>query len=235
MNQAELLRRCKDDPAAVAAHARGVADYLLHLSDLVEGFVRLGSPLLIADKSHHVPVHVHDLVIEAVRRSQSTARNREVHVVATIPEPDGEDRSLEVLGNEALLAAMIESLVRDAVRRSPLGSQVELQVQVRGESILLRVRDRGTAVAASHLESAFDWYFEAPGAGRDAHRTGNLAIAKRVAEHHRGTISLRNHPEGGCEFQVALPRWRDPAPRSEDGALRSDNSRSPVRAQPLAR
>ncbi len=242
MNQAELLLRCSDDPAAVSVHARSVADYLLHLSDLVEGFVRLGSPLVAADTSDHVPVHVHDLVIEAVRRSQSMARNGGVHVVATIPEPDGEDRALEVLGSEVLLAAMIESLVRAAVRRSPRGSQVELQVQVRGESILLRVRDQGMEIAPSQLESVFDWYSKAPGAERDSHRTGNLAIAKRVAEHHRGTISLRNHPGSGCEFEVALPRWRDPAPRSEhavqrsaDETMRSNGARSPARTQPLAR
>lgn len=227
MNQAELLLRCSDDPAAVSVHAKGIADYLLHLSDLVECFVRLGSPLVAADTSHHVPVHVHDLVIEAVRRSQSMARNREVHVVATIPEPDGEDRALEVLGSEVLLAAMIESLVRAAVRRSARGSQVELQVQVQGESILLRVRDQGTEIAPSHLESVFDWYFETPGAKPDSHRTGNLAITRRVADHHRGTISLRNHPGGGCEFEVALPRW-------QGEALRSDGTGAPTRTPPLA-
>jgi len=30
----------------------------------------------------------------------------------------------------------------------------------------------------------------------------------RVAEHHSGTISLVDGPEGGCQFEVHLARWR---------------------------
>jgi len=237
LNHAELLLRCSDDPAAVRSHGKSLADYALHLSDLFEGFLRLDGPSAAADTSHHAPVHVHDLVIEAVRRSQSIARGRGVSVVLTIAELGSEAAALEVLGNEALLRAMIESLVRHAVRGSPRGSRVELQVQIRGESILLRLRDHGTVIAPADLESVFDWFFQASGATQPSPGNGGgLAIGKRIVEHHRGTIAVQNHPEGGCEFVVTLPRWRGEAlPSSGWRAAVSPPASTPSSAPPIAR
>jgi signal transduction histidine kinase len=229
LNHAELLLRCSDDGAAVRGHARSLADYTMHLSALCDGFLRLGSPFATGDTSHHVAVHVHDLILEAVRRCQSVARGGGVGIVPTIAEPGREDGALEVSGNEVLLQAMVESLVRHAVRCSPRGSRVDLQVEVAGEGILLRVRDRGPGIAPALLESVFDWIFQAPGTVEQARGNGGgLAIAMRIAEHHRGTISVRNHPDGGCEFEVTLPRWRGDVVLSSDG-------KAPVRPPPLAR
>jgi signal transduction histidine kinase len=144
-----------------------------------------------------------------------------VSVVATLAEPGSGNDSVEVLGDALLLEAMVENLVRNAVRFSPRGSRVELQVDIQGESIGLLVRDHGNGIAPEHLESVFDWFFQSPGLTLQGSGTGlGLAIVKRVAEHHRGTISLRNHPQGGCEFRILLPQWRPQAlPSSAAGEL----------------
>lgn len=238
LNHAELLLRCSDDPAAVRLHGKSLADYTLHLSDLFEGFLRLGGPSVAADTSHHVPVHVHDLVIEAVRRSQSMARSSGVSVVLTIAEPVSEDGPLEVAGSEVLLLAMIESLLRHAVRSSPRSARVELEVQARGESVLLNVRDHGAGIPPLHLASVFDWFFQAPGATQQSPGSGGgLVIGRRIVEHHRGTITMQNHPEGGCEFEVTLPRWRGEALvssgwRAPAGASTGASNSAPPVARP---
>jgi two-component system sensor histidine kinase SenX3 len=229
LNHAELLLRCSDDAAAVRGHAKSLADYSMHVSALLDGFLRLGSPFAAADASHRVPVHVHDLILEAVRRCQSSARGGGVGIVPTIAEPEPEERGLEVSGDAVLLEALVETLVRHAVRRSPRGSRVDLQVEISGEVVLLRVRDRGTGIAPAQLDSVFDWFFKAPGTAQQAQGNGGaLAIARRIAEHHRGTIALHNHPDGGCEFEVMLPRWRGDVVLPPEGEV-------PVRPPPLAR
>ena len=203
--QVDLLHRCSDDRAAVAGLAKSISADLQHLADLVGSFLRLARPLAQADTSHHVPVHVHDLVIAAVARCQPFARQGGVRIVTTLADP-GAGEAPEVLGDDVLLRAMIENLVRNAVRFSPRGSLVELQVHRRGETVLLTLRDHGTGIAAEHFESVFEWFFTEPGRQLPTSGTGfGLAIAKRVAEHHGGTIALRNRPEGGCEFEVSMP------------------------------
>lgn len=217
LSQSELLLACCNDPAAVRHYAKSIGEDMRHLSDLVESFLRLARPFAQADTSHHVPVCFDDFVVAAVSRSLALAHDRSVKVVVRLAEPpEGEDQP-EVMGDEALLEAMVENLVRNAVRFSPSGANVEVDVQVHGDMIALRVRDHGSGIAAEHLESVFDWFFDQSTPARQSSGTGfGLAIAKRVAEHHHGTISLRNRAEGGCEFEVQLPRWRDgraaPAP-----------------------
>lgn len=206
MNKAELILGHSDDPAVVRDNARSIADYVLHFAALCDGFLRLEGPFVQGDTSRHLAVDIHDTVLGAVRRSQSTAHSYGVRVVTTLAESGDDDAPLEVLGDPVLLEAMIESLLRNAVRSAGRGTQVELRVSVRAAAIVVQVRDHGAGIAAAQLACAFDWFYQADGEARQARGPGvGLAIARRIIEHHRGTISLRNHPEGGCEFEVSLP------------------------------
>ena len=205
-NHAELVLRGSDDPVAVRLHARSIIDYTRYFADLCEGFLRLAEPVVAPDPGHHVPVHVHDLVVDAVRRCQALARGRGVVVVVTFAPAAGDEPSPEVLGNEALLRAMFESVVRHAVNASWRGARVAVQVLAEHERVLLRVRHHGAPIEPAELESVFDWFTAVgPAGSRDG---GGLAISRRIVEHHRGTIALHNHAEGGCEFVITLPRWR---------------------------
>lgn len=206
LGEMDLLIRNNSDPETVSTHARSISEEMRHLSDLVESFLALARPFARADRSHHVPVTVHDFVVEATRRSQSLARASEVTVVPKLAELD--EGVLEVMGDSVLLGAMLENLLRNAVRFSPRGSLVEVRVDLQGSSILLNVRDHGLGIAAEHFESVFDWSFQVPGLPQSSGTGFGLAIAKRVAEHHAGTITLQNLPAGGCEFQITLPRYQ---------------------------
>jgi two-component system sensor histidine kinase MtrB len=203
---ADQLFASSHEPVTVQRYARSIAEDMRHLSALVESFLRLARPLAQDDTSHHVPIHIHDLALDAVRRCQSFADAREVSVVPMLAESG--DPSVEVMGDPVLLEAMIGNLLRNAVLSAPRGSRVHLHVRIQGEEILLSVRDHGARIEDDRLDSVLDGFVEVP-TPRPTSGTGvSLAIAKRVAEHHRGTISLRNFPEGGCEFEVQLPRWR---------------------------
>jgi signal transduction histidine kinase len=212
LTQSDLLLGCSNDPT-VRHYAKSIGAEMRHLADLVESFLRLARPFAQADTSHHAPVYLHDVVVDAVRRSQSRAREEGVSVVATLAEPGNGDAPVEVLGDSLLLEAMVENLLRNAVRFSPPGSRVEVVVEARGESIGLCVRDQGPGIPAEYLTSVFDWFFDVSPQARRSSGTGfGLAIAKRVAEHHNGSIALRNRAEGGCEFEIQLPRWRATGP-----------------------
>ncbi len=205
---ADLLLASSNEPDTVRRYAKSVAEDMRHLHDLVESCLRLAGPFAEEDTRNHVPVQFHDLVLEAVRRCQSLARTSGVSVVPMLAEA-GKDSSIEVLGDAVLLESMIENLVRNAVLSSPIGTRVDLRVTVDGEQVGLSVHDRGAQIDADRLDSMFDGFFRAPASPRPTPGTGlSLAIAKRVAERHRGKISLRNLPEGGCEFEIRLPRWQ---------------------------
>ena len=221
LSHAELIQACIDDPSKVQRYARSIAQDMEHLSDLVESFLRLASAFAQEDTSHHVPVHIHDVVTAAVARSQSLALEHGITIVTRLAESDGDSDTLEVLGDPILLESMIENIVRNAVRFSPRGARVELTVEALKETVVLRMRDHGIGIAKDQLESVFDWFFQGPTNRARSTGTGfGLALAKRVVGHHRGTISVRNLDEGGCEFEIRLRRWvvQEPAPGSISAA-----------------
>jgi signal transduction histidine kinase len=209
---ADLLLAGSNEPAVVQRYARSVAEDMRHLACLVESFLRLARPFAQEDLSHHIPVVIHDVVLQAVRRCQSLAKARDVTVVPMLAE-SSTGTAVEVLGDAVLLEAMMENLVRHAVLAAPRASRVDLHVRVQGDEIVLSVRDQGSKSDDEYLASVFDGFSQVPSPPRPVAGTGlSLAIAKRVAEHHRGTISLRNVAVGGCEFEVQLPRWRADEP-----------------------
>jgi two-component system sensor histidine kinase HydH len=71
-----------------------------------------------------------------------------------------------------------------------------------GGRLVFEVRDSGPGVPEDERERIFEPFYTKRTRG-----TGlGLAVAKRVVELHRGTISVDNAPGGGAIFRVALPR-----------------------------
>lgn len=225
-----LLLRCSGDATAVRRVANSMAAEVRHLSDLVASFLRLVHPLVHENTASHVPVYVGDLVIAAAGRCRELSRKLEVTLVTVLCEPDNGDPSAEVSGDPVLLEAMVENLLRNAIRFSPPGAKVELTTRADADSVAVIVRDHGIGIPSEQQESVFDWFFEGPDRPSKTLGTGfGLSIAKRIAAHHGGTITLRDTPGGGCEFDVTLPRWPTDPPA---GAAVERQSEPPVAPTP---
>lgn len=213
VNHAELLVRSRDVAAGAQGQARSLADYLRHWADLCEGFLRLGDPAGAPDTSQHTAVHCHDLVVGAVQRTQSLALGSGVRIVVSLADTGTVPADLEVHGHQPLLAAMLESLLRNAVQASPRGAVVQLRVEVRAGAVVFSVHDQGAVLSPAQLAGGFDGF----GSGRTSLRrvaepVMGLAITRDIVLHHSGSIAVHNDAAGGAVFEVALPRWHgDPA------------------------
>ena len=121
--------------------------------------------------------------------------------------------SVIVRGAPDLLWRGIENIVRNAIKYSPPGGVVEIELQQREAvaagataRVLIDVRDRGPGVAEAHLASIFQAFFRAePGANNvDGHGLG-LAIAQRVILAHGGALAAHNRVGGGLCVSIELP------------------------------
>lgn len=102
------------------------------------------------------------------------------------------------------------NLLKNADQASPEGDEegaVDFTVALSGGGLLFEVRDRGEGIP----EGEEEWIFE-PFHTKRVHGTGlGLAVSKRIVEAHKGTISARNHPDGGALFRVWLPPAAQPS------------------------
>ncbi|WP_211444514.1 ATP-binding protein [Collimonas humicola] len=102
------------------------------------------------------------------------------------------------------LRRCLTNLVDNATK---YGRYARLQLGREGADIVIRIRDGGAGIPAELLETVFDPFFRLETSrSRDTGGTGlGLTIARNIAENHRATLQLRNHPAGGLEVTLRLP------------------------------
>ncbi|OEZ91565.1 sensor histidine kinase [Duganella phyllosphaerae] len=118
---------------------------------------------------------------------------------------DGE-ADVVVVGQTDLLGRAIENVVRNAIKHSPDGGEVQLHVQSLHDQrrLSIRVLDRGPGVAPAELDTIFHPFFRSSNASTEGHGLG-LAIAQHVIEAHGGTIRASNREGGGLCVEIILP------------------------------
>ena len=112
-----------------------------------------------------------------------------------------------VEGYPALVRSAIDNILRNAIRHAPASTAVEVELEAHEEAATITVRDGGPGVPEGHLESLFEPFTRVADAReRTSGGAGlGLAIARRAVEAHDGSVSARNHPDGGLEVEVLLP------------------------------
>ncbi len=111
---------------------------------------------------------------------------------------------IEVQGNEAQLKQLLGILLDNAVKYGQKGTAVRLSLQSRAGQAELAVFASGPAIPGEVQKHLFERFYRAD-ASRSSEGYGlGLAIAKTIAEAHRGKIGAESG-EGGNTFTVCLP------------------------------
>ncbi|SEM73927.1 Signal transduction histidine kinase [Pseudomonas sp. ok272] len=111
---------------------------------------------------------------------------------------------LQLKGWPTMIERALDNLLRNALRFNPVGQPIEVLALRQGDHIILSVRDHGPGVEPEHLRQLGEPFYRAPGQTAPGHGLG-LAIARRAAERHGGSLILGNHPEGGFIASLELP------------------------------
>jgi signal transduction histidine kinase len=114
------------------------------------------------------------------------------------------EAGLHLKGWPTMIERAVDNLLRNAQRFNPPGQPIELDARRQGDRIVISVRDHGPGVDAEHLKQLGEPFYRAPGQTAQGHGLG-LAIARRAAERHGGSLILANHPDGGFIASVDLP------------------------------
>jgi signal transduction histidine kinase len=105
-----------------------------------------------------------------------------------------------VRGNAEMIRRAIRNLVENALRHTPPGTTVEVNV---GKDGSVFVSDEGPGVPAADRELIFQRFWR-----RDRRRTGGaglgLAIVRRIVDAHSGSIAVTNGATGGAVFKIKL-------------------------------
>jgi signal transduction histidine kinase len=149
------------------------------------------------------PVVLEPVVRNVIRRARILAPDHEI--VARL-EP-----AVTVRGNRDQLERLFTNLLDNAVKYTPAGGRVEVEVRTGhnqdGASVVASVRDTGRGIDPADLPRIFDRFYRVDRArSRQAGGAGlGLAIVQAIVQAHRGSIEAESTPGQGTTVRVLLP------------------------------
>ena len=116
--------------------------------------------------------------------------------------------SAVVEGDPARLRQLVRNLVDNAVKYSPEGGSIRVEVRPNAREVHLEVRDEGVGISPDQMTHLFERFWRA--STTDSRRTTGMGlglyICRRIVEGHRGRIWAESRGPGhGSAFCVALP------------------------------
>lgn len=113
---------------------------------------------------------------------------------------------LMVEGDRASLLRVVSNLLDNAIKWSPEGGVVRVEVADEGELAALSVEDQGPGIPEQDISRVFERFYKGdpsranPGVGL------GLAIVKHLVRAHGGAVSVATPPGRGARFTVRLPK-----------------------------
>jgi GAF domain-containing protein/two-component sensor histidine kinase len=144
-----------------------------------------------------------DLLLEAVECHRMTARNHGLDL--TLDAPEG---AALIAGDRGRLTQVLDNLISNAMKFSPDGGVIRLQLEKGEDDVLVTIADDGIGVPPDKLTRIFERFYQIDGSSR--RRFGGagigLAIVKRIIDAHQGDVWVESEVNRGSRFTFRLPR-----------------------------
>ena len=194
-----------DTPPETLAALEETLQEVNRMTELLESLLTLARADEGRADLHRESVDLRDIIAEAGETGELLAEHAGVGIEIRLPpEP------LVLAVDRSRIRQLALNLIENAVKYTPRGGQVSVELAGNDGRALFTVADTGIGIAPGDLPHVFDRFWRADSARtRTSERAGTglgLAICKWIAEAHGGTIDVQSRPGRGTTFTVGLPR-----------------------------
>ena len=188
-----------EDPAAARQFLGRITHNVERMSALVRDLLDL-SRLESGEVNLNLsPVDVRRAISEVVETYREQAQAKGVSLTM-----DGGDGVVEAAADEGRLQQVLSNLVENAVKFTPSGGEVQVEVEHQGRWLEVRVADRGIGVASEDMPHVFERFYKADRSQNQGGTGLGLAIAKHIVESHGGRIWVNSREGGGSIFGFTI-------------------------------
>ena len=169
----------------------------LLVSDLLS-LVRINSGAM---KLNLAEVPMADLVGDTVRRLRPMAEGRQISLRCDLWD------EVTVVGDSTKLQQVVYNLVDNAVKYTPAGGAVRVELSRSGKKAVVTVTDNGIGIPQKDVPHVFERFYRVDKArSRETGGTGlGLAIVKEMVQLHDGSITFTSEENVGTVFTLELP------------------------------
>jgi len=151
---------------------------------------------------------VPELVQDIAQEFQLEAENKGITLSLNL-----DTDSAFTIGDIGLIQRVLENLVRNAIRFTPVGGDVILSISERPQSLAVAVSDTGLGIPDAEIPRIFDRFYrseQGDEARSDSSGLG-LAIVKRILDLHESRITVVSKLHAGTRFEFELPLYGEAA------------------------
>ena len=116
------------------------------------------------------------------------------------------DEDIKIKGDRTQLVQVFSNLFNNAVKFSPDGSKVFVEVTKNNKWINVTIQDRGVGIPKNQMKRLFEKFFRADNVSKHIPGSGlGLYVVKRLLESHGGKVSIESSVGKGTKVYVGLP------------------------------
>jgi signal transduction histidine kinase/putative methionine-R-sulfoxide reductase with GAF domain len=172
-----------------------------HLSRLISDLLdisKIESPEFTLTKAKF---GLSEIIMELVESLEPLASAKNQHLNAYI------DEDIELIADRQKLTQVISNLIENAVKYSPVDTNITVETSNKGGEVKIAIRDSGYGITKADQQQIFEAFFrsrteenwEVPGTGL------GLALVKRIVSMHGGNVTLASEIGTGSTFTITLP------------------------------
>ncbi len=177
-----------------------VGEQMRRLTRLVEDMFTLARADVAPLPLEPERLYLDELVAGCVKEARLLAAGKSVELLSTGP------LDLETTGDERRLRQMLMNLLENAIRHTPPGGRVRVDLVSRPDAAEIAVSDTGPGIPDGDGERIFERFVRLDAARRPSDGAGlGLPIARVIAEAHGGTLVLARSDASGSTFLARLP------------------------------
>jgi len=112
----------------------------------------------------------------------------------------------QMRGNPIRLRQMLDNLIGNAIKYTPEGGEITVEVEAQNDQLILRISDTGPGIPPADQAHIFEKFYRASNIPKGVGGSGlGLAIVKSIVENHQGRVWVDSLVGIGSAFTVLLP------------------------------
>jgi signal transduction histidine kinase len=201
LGYAEFLK--EEAQGEMSEHASMVLNSAIKLRVLVEDMTNMNMMQMGAAKLKLQVIAVQDVIQSVVDELAHTAQARAQKMIRNLTP-----HTIKVKADPEKLSLVLTNILNNAVRFTPEGGTILINLKAERGNALIEVRDNGIGIPTTELENIFKDFYQVEDHMRRRHGGMGLglSIARGIVKLHKGRIWAESKGEGqGASIFVQIP------------------------------
>ncbi len=150
------------------------------------------------------PFHLAELSYDVLKNYQLMAKEKDINLNVNLSP-----NLPMVFADVALVERVIQNLMDNALKFTPKGGRITIELKTIGKYVEVRIADTGPGIKTADQAAIFERYSQSAPSDQNSKGAGlGLAIVKKILELHDATIRVQSRLNEGTAFMFQLPAYQ---------------------------